>query len=88
MKPIFSAACPCCACTLVDLHMPVGEDGKPLSLYGKLIGPITWNCSECGFAMLGLAVPIRPQFRTVMRTCLDVIENTEVWSRNATKTPT
>lgn len=80
-KPIYSAACPCCAGTLVHLTFPKSDiGGEPLRLYRLLIGPITWNCANCGFALLGLAVPLKPelQFKTHFYTCMEVIEQTEV----------
>lgn len=78
-KPIYSAGCPCCACTLVALSGY--EHGK---LYGKPLAPWVWRCIHCGFSLMGLPIPVSAPRRTKQelshRTCLEVREMTEVWT--------
>ena len=72
-RPIYSAACPCCASTLVTLDAALLDPDLPP------IGPICWRCSHCGFALMGLAVPVTaPRHPRLMKTTLDVYEATKI----------
>lgn len=63
-RPIYSAACPCCASTLVTLTT-------------RTVARV-WSCAYCGFAMMGLAVPISPFVPCGMFTCVEARNMTEV----------
>ncbi len=70
-RPIYSAACPCCASTLVVLAQANGHE----------LAPYAWTCAHCGFTLMGLAVPVRPiEVWDLKRqyTCLEVSEITRV----------
>lgn len=72
-KPIHSAVCPCCACSLVELARANAHPKAPL----------VWQCWHCGYSLMGLAIPVRPEnWKDYMpRTCLEIYEATRVTSR-------
>lgn len=66
---IYSAACPCCACTVVELSRSNGHT----------LAPLVWVCTFCGFSLMGLPVPARPRgFMGRWMTCLEVRRETDV----------
>ena len=78
IRGVFSAVCPCCASTVVELR------GASKHHMSRPLGPLAWTCTLCGFALMGLAVPTRPaSWSGRWTTCLEVFEATDVERRVA-----